>query len=279
MKELHNGKIVKINKDFYTILLENFNRVECKTRGKLRNNYIKPVVGDNVKIDINTLTIEDVQTRKNYLLRPLIANIDKLFIICSLKTPDFSSYLLDKFLVLAHLNNIKPVIVITKFDKLNFKEKKSIKKILKYYSKIGYKVFINTQINKIKKEFKNCVVSLAGQTGSGKSTLLNKIDKNLHLKTDEISISLGRGKHTTRIVELYSINDGLIADTPGFSALDIEFEKNKIKEGFIEFKNNCKYRSCLHSNEDGCKIREEVIKGKILKSRYENYLKIINEVK
>lgn len=279
MKDWQNGKIVKINKDFYTILLEDSKKIECKTRGKLRNNDIKPVVGDNVKVDVNLYTIEDVFERKNYLIRPLIANIDKLIIVCSVKTPNFSSYLLDKFLVLAHLNNIEPIIVITKFDKLHFREKKSLKKILRYYSKIGYKVVINTQINKIKKEFKNCVVSLAGQTGSGKSTLLNKIDKNLELKTDEISISLGRGKHTTRIVELHSINEGLVADTPGFSALEIEIDKNKIKEGFIEFKNNCKYRSCLHYKEDGCKIKEEVNNGKILKSRYENYIKIINEVK
>lgn len=279
MKDLQNGKIIKINKDFYTVLLENNKRVECKTRGKLRNNDIKPVVGDNVKVDVNSLTIEEVNSRKNYLVRPLIANIDKLIIVCSTKTPDFSTYLLDKFLVLAHLNKIEPIIVITKVDKLNFKEKKNLKTILKYYKKIGYKVFINTQVNKIKKEFKNCVVSLAGQTGSGKSTLLNKIDKNLELKTDEVSISLGRGKHTTRIVELHSINEGLVADTPGFSALDISFDKNVIKNGFIEFKNNCKYRSCLHYKEDGCKIKEEVRNGKILKSRYENYLKTIDEVK
>ncbi len=279
MKELHNGKIIKINKDFFTILLEDDKKIECKTRGKLRNNDIKPVVGDNVKVDVESYTIEEVLKRKNYLIRPLIANIDKLIIVCSVKTPDFSSYLLDKFLVLAHLNNIEPIIVITKFDKLHFREKKSLKRILKYYNKIGYKVFINTKINKIKKEFKDCVVSLAGQTGSGKSTLLNRIDKSLELKTDEISISLGRGKHTTRIVELHSINEGLVADTPGFSALEIEFDKNRIKEGFIEFKNNCKYRSCLHYKEDGCKIKEEVNIGKILKSRYDNYIKIINEVK
>lgn len=92
-------------------------------------------------------------------------------------------------------------------------------------------------------------------------------------------MSLGRGKHTTRIVELHSINDGLVADTPGFSALEINFDKSEIKNGFIEFKSDCKYRSCLHYKEEGCKIKEEVSGGKILKSRYENYIKFINEVK
>ncbi len=279
VNNLYTGKIIKINKDFYTILLDDKKTVECKTRGKLRNNNIKPVVGDDVEIDLNTLTIEKVLPRKNYLIRPLVANIDKLFIICSCVTPDFSSYLLDKFLVLSHLNNIEPIIVVSKFDKLHLKGKLNLKKILKYYKNLGYKIYINKDVNKIKNEFKDSTVALAGQTGAGKSTLLNKIDKSLELETNEISLSLGRGKHTTRIVELHRIGTGLVADTPGFSALELNFDKKDIKKGFKEFKVNCKFKGCLHYKEDGCKIKTDVINNKIMKSRYDNYIKIMNEVK
>ena len=131
---------------------------------------------------------------------------------------------------------------------------------------------------KNQKEIKNSTVALCGQTGAGKSTLLNKIDKKLKLNTGEVSKSLGRGKHTTRIVELININDGLIADTPGFSSLELTCKKEQIKEVFPEFKVNCKYTGCLHIKENGCEVIEKVKNNKILKSRYESYLKLIKEV-
>ncbi len=270
------GKIVSINKDLYTVR-ENNNVFSLSVRGKLKNT--KLTVGDNVEFNKETKTIENVLERKNTLERPLISNIDKLFIVCSNKVPAFSTYLLDKFLVLTEVNNIKPIIIITKMDLLNYKEKKELKNTLSYYEKLGYKVYKNTDVHKIKKEMKNNVVAVSGQTGAGKSTLLNIIDKNLHLETGEVSKALGRGKHTTRLVSLIYTNKSLIADTPGFSALDLKLTKEEIKRGFIEFNKNCKYKSCCHTKEEGCEVIKLVENKKILQSRYDSYIKLISEAK
>lgn len=272
------GRIICINTSIHKVLLENNAIIDCKTRGKLRNMDIVPVVGDLVMVDADKQVIEKVLKRKNYLERPLISNIDKLLIVMSTAIPAFSSYLIDKFLIIAKSNNIEPIIVITKIDMTSLKEKIEIKKYIKYYKKIGIKVYINKDVSKIKKEFKGCVVALCGQTGAGKSSLLNRIDASLSLKTGEVSLSLGRGKHTTRLVELLEVNQGLIADTPGFSSLEIKIPKNDIKKYYPEFELRCKYKSCNHVKEEGCKIIELVNKNKIPKWRYENYLKFLEEV-
>lgn len=272
------GRIICINTSIHKVLLENNTIIDCKTRGKLRNMDIAPVVGDFVMVDTDKQVIEKVLKRKNYLERPLISNIDKLLIVMSTAIPAFSSYLIDKFLIIAKSNNIEPIIVITKIDMISLKEKIEIKKYIKYYKKIGIKVYINKDVSKIKKEFKGCVVALCGQTGAGKSSLLNRIDASLSLKTGEVSLSLGRGKHTTRLVELLEVNQGLIADTPGFSSLEIKIPKNDIKKYYPEFEVRCKYKSCNHVKEEGCKIIELVNKNKIPKWRYENYLKFLEEV-
>ena len=272
------GRIICINTSIHKVLLENNTIIDCKTRGKLRNMDIAPVVGDFVMVDTDKQVIEKVLKRKNYLERPLISNIDKLLIVMSTAIPAFSSYLIDKFLIIAKSNNIEPIIVITKMDMTSLKEKIEIKRYIKYYKKIGIKVYINKDVSKIKKEFKECVVALCGQTGAGKSSLLNRIDASLSLKTGEVSLSLGRGKHTTRLVELLEVNQGLIADTPGFSSLEIKIPKNDIKKYYPEFEVRCKYKSCNHVKEEGCKIIELVNKNKIPKWRYENYLKFLEEV-
>ena len=270
------GKIISINKDLYFVM-EGNSVFQCSVRGKLKS--FKLTVGDNVYFNKGTLTIEDVDSRKNSLIRPLVSNIDKLFIVVSTHLPKFSTYLLDKFLVLSEVNNIKPVIIVTKLDLCDRSEKKEVKRVLKYYKKLGYHVYTNKDIRKIKKEMKGNVVALAGQTGAGKSTLLNKIDKNLNLKTGEVSEALGRGKHTTRLVELIPINDSLIADTPGFSSLELDLTREEISDGFIEFGYECKYNSCTHINNDGCFVKLRVDNGRILRSRYDNYLKLVQEKK
>jgi len=266
------GKIISINKDLYTVM-ESDSVFPCSVRGKLRN--IRITVGDDVVFDTENLTIEEVKPRKNTLVRPLISNIDKLFIVVSTNIPKFSTYLLDKFLVLSEINNIEPVVIVTKLDICEKDEKHEVKKAMKYYKKLGYKVFTNKQLRKIKKEMKGCVISLTGQTGAGKSTLLNRINKNFNLETGEVSEHLGRGKHTTRLVQLFSFGDALIADTPGFSSLELDESLANISSGFREFGFNCKYSSCTHVKNDGCSVIERVNSGKIMKSRYENYLKLI----
>lgn len=273
------GRIICINKAIHKVLLDDNTIIDTRTRGKLRNQKVFPVVGDYVEVNTNTKTIEKVENRTNYLERPLIANIDKLLIVMSTSIPAFSSYLIDKFLIIAYSNKIEPIIIITKTDMITMQEKIELRKYINYYRKIGIKVYINTSISSIKKEFSHSVVALCGQTGAGKSSLLNKIDASLSLKTGEVSESLGRGKHTTRLVELLEVNDGLIADTPGFSSLDINIKKNEIKNYYKDFSKPCKYKSCTHNKEEGCVIKEMVEKGKIPMWRYENYLKFLEEAK
>ena len=274
------GKIIKIISNDYTVKLDNNDIITVKARGVFRNKNITPLVGDNVKVDINKKVIDEILTRKNELIRPPVSNIDQAIIVTSCLNPDFSSNLLDKMLTIIEYNNIKPIIIITKYDLLS--DTKYIDYIIGYYKSIGYQVFINNEIDEIKKLFKNKVTILTGQTGVGKSSLINKLG-NMNLKTNEISKALGRGKHTTRHVELYDLFDGLIADTPGFSSLSfIDMTKEYIRDNFIEFnsyKDKCKYRDCMHINEDECEIKRKVKENIILKERYENYKKFIDEKK
>lgn len=270
-----NGQIIKIISNDYFVLSKNKEYI-CKARGKFRNDNITPKVGDYVFFDEKDKVIEKILPRKNDLNRPVVANIDTAFIITSLKSPNFSTNLLDKLLVISILNNITPVICLTKKDLLPKTEEKDLKAIIKYYKKLGIKVLYNTQIKKIKKALKGKTTVFTGQTGAGKSTLMNKLDKNLNFETNEISKALGRGKHTTKYVTLVTIAKGKVLDTPGFSSIDLSnYTDEQIKNCFKEFKDYpCPYKDCSHINEKDCKVKQEVNK-KILKSRYENYKKFI----
>ena len=224
----------------------------------------------------------EVKKRRNELVRPSVSNIDQLFIITSVKHPNFDTNLLDKLLCIAEFNCIKPIICLTKVDLLNKEEFNDLESYIKYYKKIGYKVLVNTEINDIKELLKGKISVFTGQSGAGKSTLLNKLDNNLDIKTNEISLALGRGKHTTRHTELMNICSGWVADTPGFSSLDfIGMSNSDIRDNFIEFqelRDKCKYKDCMHYNDDHCAIKENVENGNIIKSRYENYIKFITRV-
>ena len=228
------GKIIKIVSNDCTILSDD-KLFTCKPRGKFRKDNLVPLVGDIVEFDNINNYILEIKERKNSLVRPSVANIDQVVIITSVKNPDFSSNLLDKLLVVIEYNNIKPIICFTKLDLLN---DDNIKNIINYYKKIGYEVYLNTELEDIKKIFKDKITVFTGQSGAGKSTLLNKLDENLNLKTDDISYALGRGKHTTRHVELLNLYGGLVADTPGFSAIDLsELSDIQIRDAFIEWVN------------------------------------------
>lgn len=274
------GLIIKNISNDYTVLANN-NYYNCKARGRFRKDNIIPLVGDHVVFDEKEKYIKEIKTRKNMLIRPSVANIDQALIVTSVKEPELSTVLLDKMLTIISYNNIKPIICFTKTDLLNEKEILEFTKLKDYYESIGYQTVINIEKETILKLFKNKVTVFTGQSGAGKSTLLNNLDKNLTLKTGEISKVLGRGKHTTRHTELFQVASGFVVDTPGFSSLDFnEMTKMDIRDNMNEMFDNleyCKYRDCMHLNEDGCMVKEKVNQGIILKSRYDNYKNFISK--
>ncbi len=266
------GKIIRIISNLYTVKCSD-GKYDCQARGKFRNDKITPLVGDDCIIDKDNKYILEILPRKNELKRPLVSNIDTAVIVTSIKQPDLSLNLLDKMLSIITINKIKPIICFTKLDLADKNDKKLIKQLKKYYESINIPVLNNKKIGKLKRCLKNQVVVFTGQTGAGKSSLLNKIDKTLNLKTGEISMALNRGKHTTRHVELFELNNAYIVDTPGFSALDFnDISDEQIKDSFVEFgKYNCKFNNCMHINEKECKVKDAIENQQILLSRYENY--------
>ena len=269
------GRITRIISNLYTVNSEGKN-YDCRARGKFRNDKLIPLVGDYVEFNEENYIL-DIKERKNSLERPMIANVDCGLIVTSLIRPDLSTFLLDKMIVNLSINNIEPILVFTKYDLLTDIEKKKYDEIIEYYRSVGYKAIINHELDKLDEYIDGKVVVLTGQTGVGKSTLVNKLLPGLNLETNDISDALGRGKHTTRHVELYEYKNSYIVDTPGFSSLDVsKDEKENYRFYFPEFDNDgCKFRDCKHINEIGCKVKEDVENNKILQSRYENYKKMV----
>lgn len=272
------GEVVKVISNQFYVKVNN-NVLICTQRGVLKKNKTLPLVGDKVLIDIKKQVIEKILPRKNEIVRPPVANIDQAIVVTSLKHPDFSTNLLDKLLVQLEINKIKPIICLTKKDLLSSIELTNYLEIINYYQKIGYLVLDNTETKKILKELENKITVFLGQTGAGKSTLLNKLFPDLNLKTGEVSLALGRGKHTTRVVEIIEIGNIKVLDTPGFSALSfLKYDLESVKEAFIEFKNYpCLYKDCNHDKEPECNLKKAVLTGEVLKSRYENYLNFKKE--
>lgn len=270
VKNISNDYTVKTNNSYYV----------CKPRGKFRNIHISPLVGDKVIFDHENNYLLEIEPRKNELVRPPVSNIDQAVIVMSIAHPDFSDNLLDKLLCIIEFNNIKPIICFTKLDLLNSEKLKWANEFIDYYKSIGYEVYKNTELERISKIFKDKVTVFTGQSGAGKSTLLNRLNPELNIKTDEISLALGRGKHTTRHVELIELSDGLVADTPGFSNISfIGMTNSDIRDNFIEFNNYrdcCEYKDCMHNTETNCEVKRMLEQNNILRSRYENYLKFID---
>ena len=275
-KSVNKGKIIRIISNLYSVLV-NDTIIEARARGKFRKDEISPMVGDEVIIDIEKKYIIEILPRKNYLTRPNISNIDLVICVTSTKEPDLSLNLLDKQLAFLALHNIPSMICFTKYDLLNDSEKQEINNLKEYYQSIGITVVINSEITKVKEILKGKEVGLLGQSGAGKSSLVNKLG-NYDIKTQKISKALGRGIHTTRHVEIYKVSDFYLIDTPGFSALDLNFTtKDNLKNGFIEFQNyECRFKDCKHYKEIDCGIKEEVGKS-ILPSRYENYINFLEK--
>ncbi|MCM3224971.1 ribosome small subunit-dependent GTPase A [Terribacillus saccharophilus] len=286
-----SGKIMKALSGFYYVLTEDGETYQCRGRGVFRKQKITPLVGDQVEFEAETKQegyVLDVGPRKNELVRPPIANIDQAIIVTSAAQPDFSTALLDRFLVLVESKAIEPVIFITKMDMLSADQLARIEVFKKDYQQIGYSVEMlsskeETNLEQVQLHMKDKISVIAGQSGVGKSSMLNAIDPRLDLETNEISESLGRGRHTTRHVELIPIGGGLVADTPGFSSLEFtELEAEELPSCFPEFRereDDCKFRGCMHHKEPKCAVKDAVESGEIPEYRYTHYLQFLEEIK
>ena len=261
---------------------------ECKAKGKFRKEKISPLAGDKVSITVRNdeeNTIDEIAERKNFLIRPPVANIDKLFIVVSAAKPKPNTVIIDKMTILAEKNNITPVIIITKTDLANHDELKAI------YESTGYKVFSFSiedlsEIDAIKDELKGCLCAFTGNSGVGKSTLINALNGELSLETGEISDKLGRGRHTTRQAEVFPVGEGLVIDTAGFSSIDFTTDNRIYAEElqyyfkeFSDYIGECRFNGCRHLGDKGCKICQLVKEGEISQSRHESYKTIFDEVK
>ncbi|MBD8068344.1 ribosome small subunit-dependent GTPase A [Bacillus sp. PS06] len=286
-----DGKIIKALSGFYYVLNHDHEIIQCRGRGVFRKNKVNPLVGDQVVYQAENPTdgyILEVKERKNELIRPPIANVDQAILVFSAVEPDFSTVLLDRFLVLIESNHIEPVICISKIDLVPDAKKAEIDAYAKDYEKIGYKVILTSTIDRkgvqvLLPLLEDKISVFAGQSGVGKSSLLNVLRPELGLKTDNISSHLGRGKHTTRHVELIEVGTGLVADTPGFSSLEFtELEVEDLNYCFPEieeYSKDCKFRGCTHTSEPKCVVKQEVETGEIKQYRYDHYVQFIEEIK
>lgn len=280
------GKITKGQKELYYV--KTGDKVYmCKARGNFRKKGIKPLVGDDVIIDIqdqDTAYITEILDRKNVIKRPNISNVDQMLVFVTINDPPLNLYNLDKYLSMCEYENMDVVIILSKKDLAPSEKIENIKEI---YQNIGYKILSLDNYNEFPKDKINEILkgktsAVSGASGVGKSTFLNNlVDKTLEI--GEISEKLKRGKNTTRHTEIFTLEkDTFIFDTPGFDSFDFDFleDENNLKYTFREMAaTNCKFNNCNHINEPSCEVKEKVAKGQIAKSRYENYLMMFDELK
>ena len=285
------GKIVKGIAGFYYVHVVEFGLYECKAKGVFRKEKIKPLVGDNVEIDILDETekkgnIVEVLERKNELIRPAVANIDQALVVFAVTKPKPHFNLLDRFLIMMESKRI-PVILC--FNKKDIAKEPEIHHLKEIYESCGYQMIFTSalekeNIEKVKQLLRGKTTAIAGPSGVGKSSLINIFQPDANMETGTISEKIERGKHTTRHSELICIEeDTYIMDTPGFSSLYTnDFEKEELKYYFTEFEpyeGKCKFQGCDHVHEPNCAVKAALKEGKIHHIRYENYLEMYNELK
>ncbi len=282
-----NGLILKGIGGFYYV--EAADEIfECRARGIFRKEKLTPLPGDHVLITIrqnDENTIDSILPRSNSFLRPPIANVDQLIIVASICEPNPSTLIIDKLSAIAQSKDIETIVIVTKADIADTSE------LVEIYKKAGLKVFsvsciTGEGVEQVRKSLEGHISAFTGNSGVGKSTLLNCIDKELMLKTAEISEKLGRGKHTTREIELFKVANGYVADTPGFGSLDFENSEIILKDDlqfcfkeFLPYLGKCKFSTCKHIEDAGCSILAAVLNDEISKSRHNSYISMYNEVK
>lgn len=281
------GVLTKAISGFYYVSCDG-RSYECKARGNFRKAGVSPVVGDSVEFsptDNVHGVIENINQRKNFLTRPLVANIDKLFIVSAYKTPSPDTLMIDRLTALAIYNSIEPIIVFNKADMGDFNELYAV------YKKSGFKTFVvsaknNLGLQQLYKEISGSICAFSGNSGVGKSSILNALFPDLKLKTGEVSEKLGRGKHTTRHTQLFETENGFVVDTPGFSSIETNADLYSFKMSladcfpdFSEYIVNCKFSTCTHTSEKGCAVIDAVNKGEIAKTRHKSYVTLLSELK
>ena len=285
------GKIIKGIGGFYYVVCENGITYECKAKGVFRNRKIKPLVGDNVEIEIldeekNLGNVEDILPRFNWLNRPAVANVDQTVIIFAVSAPAPNFNLLDRFLINMEQHEVPTVICFNKVDLEGFRQSEDI---CRSYTKSGYEVlFISAEsgygIDVLEAVIKGKTTVFAGPSGVGKSSTLNSLFPDANVQTGGLSEKIQRGKHTPRHSELMFVDDDTyIMDTPGFSSLYTEgIEAEDLKLYFPEiaaYTGTCKFNMCNHISEPGCLVKKAVSDGRISKMRYDDYVMIYNELK
>lgn len=285
------GKIIKGIAGFYYVHVVHSGIYECKAKGIFRNKKIKPLVGDNVEIDIIDEekligNIVEIAERTNELIRPAVANIDQSLVVFAVMRPDPNINLLDRFLVMMERQDV-PVIIC--FNKVDLVPEEELIELRDTYVNAGYHVIFTSTLNgngveDVKRILLGKTTAFAGPSGVGKSSMLNAIIPDANSETGGISEKIGRGKNTTRHTEIFNLEDETyIMDTPGFTSLYTnDFEKEELKWYFPEFKEyegKCRFNGCIHENEPDCAVKNALEEGKISESRYKNYLQMLDEIK
>jgi ribosome biogenesis GTPase len=294
------GRIMKALSGYYFVLPDEGGGepVRCRARGVFKNRGVHPLVGDRVSFRLERAgegTVTEVFPRKSELIRPPVANVDTAVLVFSVARPALNLRLLDKFLVHTEHAGLDAILCFTKMDLLRgpmgekTEEIEEFRACLELYRKIGYPCLCTSTVSgegigEVKELLKGNISVFAGQSGVGKSSLLNALLPGLAQETREISTKLGRGRHTTRHVELFALPEGgVVADTPGFSQLDFAgVELSELSACFIEFASfseSCRFRGCLHRGEPGCRVIEAVEDGSISPGRYEHYVAFLEEIR
>ena len=285
------GKIIKGIAGFYYVHVEGHGVYECKAKGIFRKDHVKPLVGDDVIVDVLDEeemlgNIRQILPRRSALVRPAVANVDQALIIFAIVKPNPNFNLLDRFLIRMERQKLPTIICFNKQDIASAQEKEALRHS---YETCGYKVLFmsaleNEGIEEVRKLLTGKTTTVAGPSGVGKSSLINKLVPTANMKTGDISVKIERGKRTTRHSEIIALGEGTyIVDTPGFTSLEIsEITKEELGQyypEFVQYEPYCKFSGCAHINEPSCGVKDAVAEGRISKERYDNYKTLYQELK